>query len=566
MPSKTAQRLKEKVLELLEKTTYSHSEIARNLDISSTSVLNIQNAAIEECKLDKKYRRLANGVVNWQKDEVIELLRTTDYSLTKITKETKFKDMHAIKAIQDNAIKAGILDKNRRRLNNGVQYQKDEIKERVLELLKGTYNSITQIADKSSISYQTVRNIQDNAVKEGLLDEKYRRNKGGTQYKKEEVIKMLKETNYNLTEIAKKFNSCTLVISDIQNNAINHGVLDSKYKRSSSGKQIQYQKDEIQNRVLKLLEKTNKDLTEIASEVDSGITYVRNIQNNAIKQGLLDESRRRLLGGGGIIKYQKDKVLELLKKTNYNSIKIAKETEVSDGTVRRIQDEAIKKNLLDKGMRRPQKSLEFILQNYYQENEKIILENKTKKIVKKLKKAIELFKTTNYSLEKISNKVELCYNSIKLIQDNAIKEGLLDEKYRRNGRSVRYQKDKIIELLRTTTCNLNEIGEKVGLSGPGIKYIQNNAIKQGLLDEKYRRLAGGTVKYQKDEVIELLRTTDYTSRDISQKVGLSRPTITHIQNEAIAKDFLDESRRRPLYKNNNNLEAVLRDYRGKEIV
>jgi len=392
-----------------------------------------------------------------------------------------------------------------------------KLEEKVIELLEKTTDSHSEIGRKVRLSNGTVWCIQNRAIKKGLLNEKYRRLHSGTiQYKQDETIKLIKKTTFSLIQIGKEIHLSDVTIKKIQDDTIKeyeklkkHGiseeelekrnnVLNPKYRRLSGGI-VKYQRD----KVVEMLKKTNYNLKDISKEVDLSDTPIKNIQNRMIKERILEEKYRRL--HGGIVKYQQDETIELLKKTNYNLKDISKEVKIGRTAVKNIEDRAIMK-------------------------------------YEKLKK----HGISEEELEKRNN--------------------VLNPKYRRlSGGIVKYQRDKVVEMLKKTNYNLSIISKELGLDNERVRIIQNKAIKEDLLDEKYRRLHGGIVKYQKYDALELLRTTDYNLGEIGEKVALKGEgsTIWHIQNDAIEEGILDESRRRPFYKNNNNLEAVLRDYRSE---
>jgi len=300
----------------------------------------------------------------------------------------------------------------------------------------------------------------------------------------------------------------------------------------------------LEEKVTGLLRNTDYSLSEISRGVGLSKDTIKKVQDKMIKQEILDDRYRRLVNG--IVKYQRDKAIKLLEKTDYSLSKIGKEVGLSFISIKHIQNKAIEQDMLDKKYRRI----------------KGIIKYKGDKVMKLLEK-------TNYSLEKISKKVGLSGGTIQSIQDMVIKQKLLNERYRRlqggNKGIIKYQKDEVIKLLETTDYNLTEIGDETGFHWTSIKRVQDKTIKQGLLDKKYRRIHGGTVKYQKDEVIEMLKKTDYNLKEIGKETKLSSATVRNIQIDAIKEGLLDEKYRRSRSQNNLNLEAVLRDYRGKEI-
>ena len=237
----------------------------------------------------------------------------------------------------------------------------------------------------------------------------------------------------------------------------------------------------LEEKVIEMLERTTDSHSEIGRRFELSDTTVERIQDRAINEGLLDEKYRRCKGG--TVKHEKDKVVELLEKSNYSLNKIGREVDLNEGTVKNIQNKAIEEGILDEKYRRLARG---------------IIKHEEDKVV-------ELLEKSNYSLTKIGREVGLYVWTIKRIQEKAIEEGKLDEKYRRlAGGIFKYQINKVVELLEKSNYSLNKIGREVGLSGLTARKIQNKAIKEGLLDEKYRRLAGGTVKYQKPDITSFL--------------------------------------------------------------
>jgi len=350
----------------------------------------------------------------------------------------------------------------------------------------------------------------------------------------EKVTGLIRDTNYALKKIGKEVGLSEYFIKNIQDREIKNGRLDEKYRRHANGV-IKYQRDEV----IELFKTTNYSLSGIGRKRGISPNAVKNIQDKMIKEGILDEKYRRL---NKIVRYQQDKTIEFLKKTDYSLSKIAEEMELNGGTIKNIQERAIRKGVLDEKYKR--------------------LEGGIIKYQKDM--TIELLEKSDYNLNEISKKMKLSDGAIRSIQDNAIKEGILDEKYRRLiGGIMKYQRDEVTELIKTTKYSLGEIGRKMGRDLQAVKRMQDKAIKDGILEEKYRRLRNGTVKYQRDEAIELLKTTDYSLNKIAKKVGLSRGYLKNIQEDAIKQGLLDE--RHKISHSQNNLEAVLRDYRGKEI-
>ena len=301
----------------------------------------------------------------------------------------------------------------------------------------------------------------------------------------------------------------------------------------------------IEEKVISMLEKTDYSLKCIGKKVGLSYNPIKRIQENAIKEGMLDEKYRRV---GKILKYQRDKAIKFLEKTTYSLNKIGKKVGLSGPGIGYIQDDTIKEGILDEKYRR----LDYGIVKWQKDERK--------------DKVIKLLKTTDYSATKITKEVNLKdRHMVYAIQNEAIKQEVLDEKYRRlAGGTISYQKDDALKLLKTTNYSLAKIGKEVGLSTSVISSIQENAINKGILDEKYRRTAGGTIKYQRDNAIELLGTTNYNLSKIGKEVRLSLSAITRIQNKAIDKGELDEKYRRLAngivkYKK-PNLTSFLIDY------
>jgi len=411
-----------------------------------------------------------------------------------------------------------------------------KLEEKVTGLLRNTDYSLSEISRKCRLNTTTIKNIQNKAIEEDILDEKYRRLAGGTmKYQKDEMIEMLKNTDYSLTKIGKEVGLSYQAVGNIQNKAIKEDLLDEKYRRLAGGI-VKYQKDEV----IKLLKKTDYSLTGIEEKVGLSDVPIKHIQDEAIKGGILDEKYRRL--ANGVIKHQKDEAIELLRTTDYNLREIGKKVRLSDGGMRSIQNVAIEQEVLDDKYRRLKRGIVK-----YQRDE-----------------VIEMLRTTDDSLRKIGKKVGFNEGVIMNIQEKSIRKGFLDEKCKRlRGGVVKYKQDEAIKLLKTTNYSLSKIGEEVGLTRSAITNIQNKAIKKSILDEKYKRL-NKMVKYQQDKIIELLEKTDYSLSKIGREAGLSDGGVSNIQDRAIQKGLLDEKYGRSCYQNNNNLEAVLRDYRKKE--
>jgi transposase len=331
---------------------------------------------------------------------------------------------------------------------------------KVVGLLKETKINQNKIANRFGLSRQTIRNIQNKAIEQGILDKRYRRFNGGIiQYQKDDVIKLLGETKFSLRKIAEKVGLSQATTGKIQNKSIEQGILDEKYRRLGKGIK-QYQKDEV----IKLLGETVLSQTEIGRNVGLNAKTINNIQNEAIEKGILDKRYRRL--DGGVIRYQKDGVIKLLGETKLNHSEIGNKFGLSHGTISNIQYRAIKEGILDKRYRRLYGGM-----IQYQQDE-----------------AIKLIRETNFSQNEIANKLELSPGTITHIQNKAMKEGILDEKYRRlAGGLIQYQKDEVIKLLGETVLSLRKIGDKIGLSQGIIRTIQNRAMKEGILDDRYRR-------------------------------------------------------------------------------
>jgi len=92
-------------------------------------------------------------------------------------------------------------------------------------------------------------------------------------------------------------------------------------------------------------------------------------------------------------------------------------------------------------------------------------------------------------------------------------------------RITKEQYNKALELIENTTDYLTIIAKQIGLSKGSLNIIQNKAIEEGILNPKYRRLHSGTLKWQYDRVVELLETTDYSLKLIGQRIGLTCVTV-----------------------------------------
>jgi hypothetical protein len=357
----------------------------------------------------------------------------------------------------------------------------------VIELLRDTNDSLAKIKEKEGLSIEKVRKIQNDAIKQGILDEKYRRLPGGlTKHQRDEIIKLLIYTKYSQTEISKKIGVSQSCVRDIQNKSINKDILDEKYRRISHGI-IQYEKEKVKEKVIRLLRDTTYNQSELKKKTGLNVKLIRKIQNDAIKQGILDEKYRRVYGGKS--QYQIDENIKLFKNKQYETI--------------------------------------------------ILLQN------------------TKDNLSEIGNNIGLDRALTSKIQNDAIKQGILDEKYRRlSGGTIKYQRDEIIELLRDTDDSLAKIKEKGGLSIEKVRKIQNDAIKQGILDEKYRRLHR-TIQYQKDDALKLLKENKYTLREIMEKTGLCMGSIEKIKDSAIREGVLEIE-----YRSRNSLEQQIQIYGG----
>jgi predicted DNA-binding protein YlxM (UPF0122 family) len=211
-----------------------------------------------------------------------------------------------------------------------------------------------------------------------------------------------------------------------------------------------------------------------------------------------------------------------------NTYRLAKEYDVSDSAIwRLLKREGIK-------LRNPSEAhLRKILPN----NE----------IIRKYQN-----ETSVYALAK---EYKVSRNAIKTILK---KGGILNEGL--PNISDEGKKNKSIELLTTTNKTFQEIGNEVKLCARTIMNIQIDAINSGILEEKYRRLAGGVIQYQKDETLEMLKNTDYSLTEISRKIGLSRGAIINFQNNAIERGILEEKYKR--VKVRDSLEQTVDMYIG----
>lgn len=222
----------DKILRLLANTDFSLTEISKEVFGSDSlhSLRKFQKKAIENGELDPKHRRMrGKGLPKHKYNEALELLTNTILSLNEIGKRIKMSPT-AVTYTQNKAIKEGKLDpKYKRLLGNIVGYQYDK----ALELLKNTNFSLTKIGKESELSIEAVRSLQNRVIREGKLDPKYRRlYQGLIQHQHEKILELLNNPTLSLSEISKKTGrSCGLVHS-IQNKALQEGKLDLKYRRN----------------------------------------------------------------------------------------------------------------------------------------------------------------------------------------------------------------------------------------------------------------------------------------------------------------------------------------------
>jgi DNA-directed RNA polymerase specialized sigma subunit len=314
------------------------TELSREYDVSISVIYRLLKSANVKLR-DNREAQIGSKKIS----DIINLLKETSLNFTEISDKVNISNI-TISKIQDKAICEGLLNEKYRRLGSGtIQYQKDD----VLKLLKETDFSQSEISKKVGLSGATIKHIQDNAIKDGILDEKYKRILGGSiQYKKDESIELLKRTDLSLNKIAERLDLSYSAMGRIQDKAIKEGILDKKCRRLVGGSIIQSQKDEA----IKLLEETVLNLSEIGDKVGLNNETISTIQNQAIKNKALNEKYRRLKGG--IVQYQKDEVLSILKGTKFKYYEIRDLTGLSITSVRNIQNSAIEEGLLDKKYRR----------------------------------------------------------------------------------------------------------------------------------------------------------------------------------------------------------------------
>lgn len=218
----------DRVIKLLESTTYPLKLIGHQVGSSPGTVKRLQNKAIEEGKLDPKYRRRRYGIVQWKYDEIPELLETTEYSLVQIGKEVGLSGA-VVARLQNQAIEDGTLyPKYRRLLGDVIQWQYD----RSLELLKTTRLTLHEIGKEVGLSDGAIRKVQNQAIEDGKLDLVYRRLVTGTlQLTYDRTIELLKETDWTLTKIGEEVGLASSTMTRLQSRAIEGGRLDSSRRR-----------------------------------------------------------------------------------------------------------------------------------------------------------------------------------------------------------------------------------------------------------------------------------------------------------------------------------------------
>jgi len=156
--------------EIIKKHIHTYdclSKISRDVGLVLSTVSFVVDRAISEGRLDSKYKRKGCGTFKKQEVDIIEKLETTDYCLEKIAKEVNLGNSTVAK-IMKNAIKANKLNKKYLRLYGGlIQYQIDD----TISLLKSRKYTSTEITEKVGIkSVETIAKIRDKAIAEGELD------------------------------------------------------------------------------------------------------------------------------------------------------------------------------------------------------------------------------------------------------------------------------------------------------------------------------------------------------------------------------------------------------------
>jgi len=397
----------------------------------------------------------------------------------------------------------------------------------VIEKLSKTHDCLRKISKDSGIVNNTTGRIMNRAIEkyyslkeQGLPEEelaqrkdvlhpKYRRlSKGLIQEQIDDTIEKLSMTCDNLIKIGKEVNLSPWCVSKIMRQAIqkyislkNEGlseeelsqrkdVLNPKYKRTNSSFKV----DLVSDLVTDKLSTTHDSLTKIGKNVELCIESIKKIMNRAIQryislkeQGLSDEELaqrkdvldpkyRRLLGG--IIQEQADIVLEQLSTTHDNLTKIGKNVGLSGSAIYNMMNRAIKKYIS--------------------------------------------LKEQGLSEEELAQRKDV-----------------LNPKYRRTQSGVKEQaelvSDLVIDKLSATHDSLTKIGKDTGPSMVTIGKIMKQAIKEGKLDPKYRRLPGGTTQEQVDIVLYKLSTSYDGFTKIGNEVGLSGESVSRIMKRVIQR-------------------------------
>ena len=336
MTEKTCKDLEKKIKDLLANTAKNLSEIGKETKKSMSYVRILQDRLIEQGGLDEKYRRLARGVIQYQKDKSVDMLKQTGYSLEKIGREIGLSG-GMIHKIQNDAINKGTLDEKFKRVLGGtIRYQKDEAR----DFLEFTKYNLEEIGEMVGLSPSTIWNIQKEAIKEGVLDEKHKRVSFGrkgivradAQYKKDIVIGLLRHTDETISEIGKEIGLNSTTIRKIQYKAISQGILDEKCKRTAKVPNGYYDDSEIKiNKIKELVKKLDKKITDITAKDFLSNNLSGLLSNNyknspylALKDAGLADFEPWEMAGGVKNNYWKDKnegiiaVKWLLEKTGKN--------------------------------------------------------------------------------------------------------------------------------------------------------------------------------------------------------------------------------------------------------
>ncbi len=162
-------------------------------------------------------------------------------------------------------------------------------------------------------------------------------------------------------------------------------------------------------------------------------------------------------------------------------------------------------------------------------------------IDKKKKDAIvKLIKKTRLPLEKIAEESEVSTSTVKRIAKKALSEEEYDERFQTV--TSKEKIDAIIKLIKTTELSLREIASTLKEQGIEVSVgtVQKFA-KETLSKEEYdERFQTPLSEKKKDDIMRLIKTTQFTLQRIAEETGVSIRSVERVAQGRMTKQQYDK--------------------------